>query len=199
MSIPDDDVDGLAPQRMIDWLRSRTPEDWHFVADKLNWDSSKAVIDWILDQKSCDKATAAMMFWRSDAAYYLQYPNREAAAAAYGADDFDFIRKLVERWNGSFYTRSNIAFTPEPSDAYRRYLLEEAKYSAKGIPWQVNADIGDVRQGEAALSDAAYRKRYSDELARLLYALATDIPHPDRMHGSRGTFVGRLKGLFNLD
>jgi hypothetical protein len=141
MSIPDDG-DGLAGQRMIGWLGARTPADWHFVASKLNWDCWQDVIDWILGQKSCDKATAAMMFRLSEP----QLPavcNREAAVAGLASQSFDFIKALV--------------------------------------------------------SDAAYRKRYSDELARLLYALATDIPHPVRMLGSRGTLMGRLKGMFNLD
>src|SRR5262245_15388817 len=115
----EDEDDGLAVPRMIDWLRSRGPDDWHFVGSKLNWDCSMGVIDWILDQRTCDKATAAMMFWGSSPAYYLEFPSREAvaASASVNLDGFDFAKKLVERWNSGFYTRSSIAFTPEPPDA----------------------------------------------------------------------------------
>ena len=61
----DDEDDGLDGQRMIAWLKQRGPDDWHFVGSNLNWDTSMEVIQWILDQKDCDKATAAMMFWLS--------------------------------------------------------------------------------------------------------------------------------------
>jgi hypothetical protein len=199
----DDELDGLAVPRMIDYLRARTPEDWHFVCDKLNWDSSVPVIQWILDQQNCDKATAAMMFWRCSPDYYLGFPNRDAVAAdpnaRFNLDNFDFAMKLVDRWNSGYYSRGTIAFVPEPPNAYVQYQQVAAKYVAQGLPWDVEPDIGQPRQGEDVLSEAVYSRRYSSELAGLLYALGTDIPHPNRMHGSQGTLLGKLKRYLNLD
>jgi hypothetical protein len=99
----------------------------------------------------------------------------------------DFTRKLVDRWNSGFYTRSNIAYAPL-SHVVENYRRTEAQ--CRGV---------DV------LSDAEYRKRYSDELARLLYALSTMIPHPDSVPGQppdtppQGDITGRLKRMFGLD
>jgi hypothetical protein len=203
MAAGDEEDEGDPRADMIAWLRGRGPDDWHFVGSKLNWDSSVKVIEWILDQKNCDKATAAMMFWLSSPDYFLEFPNRAAMAAHPYAQvnlwNFDFTKKLVDRWNSGFYTRSAIAFTPEPADAYERYQKTAAAHSAAGLPWTIGADIGAMRQGEDVTSDRAYRTRYSDELARLLLALGTDIPHPNRMHGSRGTLTGRLRGILGLD
>jgi Domain of unknown function (DUF4274) len=203
MSMTDDEDDGLAGQRMIAWLTQRGPDDWHFVASKLNWDCSMDVIRWILDQRQCDKATAATMFWASAPDYYLAFPNRAALdadpIARVNIGGFDFTARLVERWNSGFYSRSSIAYTPEPPDAYALYQGVAAKYAAGGLPWIVNADIGDARRGTDVLSDSEYRRRYSNELARLLFALGTDIPHPSRMHGSDGSFVDRLKAMFKLN
>jgi hypothetical protein len=204
----DDEDDGLDGQRMIAWLKQRGPDDWHFVGSNLNWDTSMEVIQWILDQKDCDKATAAMMFWLSSPDYFLAFPNREALAAdryaSVNIGNFDFTRKLVDRWNSGFYTRSNIAYAPL-SHVVENYRRTEAQYAANGLPWTVGDDIGAVRRGVDVLSDAEYRKRYSDELARLLYALSTMIPHPDSVPGQppdtppQGDITGRLKRMFGLD
>jgi Domain of unknown function (DUF4274) len=201
MTTTDDEDDGLASQRMIAWLRQRGPDDWHFVGTKLNWDSSMDVIQWILDQKDCDKATAQFMFWAASADYYLRFPDREALMASepFNVGGFDFAKKLADRWNARYYTRSSIAYAPEPQNALARYRLIEAQHGSVGLPWTINDDIGAVRHGADVLSDAEYRNHYSDELAHLLYALATQIPHPDRMHGSSGTVLGRIKGFFGLN
>jgi hypothetical protein len=185
--LPQDDIDGRAGERMIAWLRARTPDDWHFVGNYLNWDSSMEVVDWILNQSDCEKATAAMMFWRCSPDYYLQYPNREAVAAqaSYNVQGFDFASELVSRWNGGFYTRDSLAYIPEPPDAYARYQREAGKYAGQGLPWILDADIGRARHGTDVLTEAEYRRRYSDELARLLYEPGT------------GGTSGWLKRLFN--
>lgn len=180
VNIEETEPEGDSGADMIAWLQSRSPEDWHFVGDHLNWDNAMGVIQWILDQKTCDKATAAMMFWKSDPIYYLQFANREAITghAAVNLDGFDFTKKLLERWTRGFYNRSSIAFAPLPHlvELYRR---TEAQYAANGLPWRIDDELTAVRQGADILSDREYRRRYSDELARLLEALGTYIPHPD--------------------
>ena len=178
VNIEEMEPEGDSGADMIAWLQSRSPEDWHFVGDLLNWDNAMNVIQWILDQKTCDKATAAMMFWKSSPDYYLQFPNREAAVTHAPVDGFDFTKQLLERWTSGFYHRSRIAFAPLPHlvEIYRR---TEAQYAANGLPWRIDDELTAVRPGADILSAREYRSRYSDELARLLEALGTSIPHPD--------------------
>ena len=55
----DDDRDHACA--MIAWLDRQLPDVWHEVATHLSWDSAVPVLDWIVSQPRCDKATAALM------------------------------------------------------------------------------------------------------------------------------------------
>jgi hypothetical protein len=63
-----------AAAELTDWLAGQRPAVWHALArDYLDLDLERgeAVAAWIIDQPACDRATAALILFRLDPAYYL--------------------------------------------------------------------------------------------------------------------------------
>lgn len=93
-----------AEQRaMIDWLTGRSPDARHAIAQDLNFDFAEDVFEWILTQPDCDLATAASYFWRAESLGRLEDP-------AFFRDENLALKRLVERVNAGFYSRSEIFY-----------------------------------------------------------------------------------------
>ncbi len=100
---------------MISWLQQRSPDAWHVVAGKLNWDCSHDVLEWIVSQPQCDLATAALLFWMGEPDGWLKYPNVDAVPRIH-LDNFNLIRKLAEGANSGFYTRRELVFAGDSNN-----------------------------------------------------------------------------------
>jgi hypothetical protein len=50
--------------KQIDFMKTQSPDLWHRFADGVNWDGSLEGLYWVVSQPECDKATAALLFWK---------------------------------------------------------------------------------------------------------------------------------------
>ena len=100
----DDGNDGI--ERLKAWLPLQTPETWHKVALTWNWDNGIEVLDWILDQSTCDRGTAIAVYRLGQPDYFAeQYLSLEAMRAEdnFQLADAEFLARICERWaNGAF-------------------------------------------------------------------------------------------------
>ncbi len=93
----------------LQFLQSRSPDDWHRYAFTHNWDDGLNGLFWIVSQPSCDKATAMLIFWRGEPTAY----DYETDGAKMGDDPYavaPMLRYIAERFNTSGYPRAEIAY-----------------------------------------------------------------------------------------
>ncbi|MDC7745568.1 DUF4274 domain-containing protein [Rhizobium binxianense] len=129
-----------AEQRaMIDWLTGRSPDARHAIAEDLNFDFAEDVFEWILTQPDCDLATAASYFWRAGPLERLEHPD------TFEEDNLT-IKRLVDRVNADFYSRSEIFYGGQElqkGEELCSWTVEEAEelrefaraHEASDLPW----------------------------------------------------------------
>ena len=107
---------------MIDWLSNQPPVVWHaFVTQYMNWDSALRVGYWILNQRECDRATAAFLLFTSEPHYYLKLfkqgknqtdfettPLSWSEEADFYPESTDFIKAILSNFKKGYYQDSNI-------------------------------------------------------------------------------------------
>jgi hypothetical protein len=76
------------------WAR-RGPTEWHGVAAAWNYHCDVAPILWILDQPTCDRATALDAFWRNDGYYQIDPTHSQYRA---GSDAAQVVASVLENW-----------------------------------------------------------------------------------------------------
>jgi hypothetical protein len=120
----DHEPSGSAEARFAAWLLSggSGPADWHRFALEANWDVANPMLRWIVQQADCDRATALHIFWSGEPFTWLPYgADREAVwSCEVGAEDYDLLADIRERWVAGFYHRSEFRFQlvapPGPPD-----------------------------------------------------------------------------------
>ncbi|MBX9858650.1 MAG: DUF4274 domain-containing protein [Sphingomonas sp.] len=121
----------------IEFLTSRSPDDWHRYALNYNWDDGISALRWIVSQPMCDLATALLIFWRGEPTGY----DYETAEPAMDDDIYAvaaMLRYIAERFNTSGYPRAEIAYD----------FLDAAGYSA-GSQYASAIEAGRLRDIEA--------------------------------------------------
>ncbi len=58
------------------YLTQATPDEWHQVAWKWNWDSGVEALQWIIRQPTCDRGTALLVYWTGGPRCLAQYTER---------------------------------------------------------------------------------------------------------------------------
>ncbi|MCP3442902.1 DUF4274 domain-containing protein [Bradyrhizobium sp. CCGUVB14] len=105
--------------RFARWLMATSdPDVWHIVAMSWNWDYSHAPLLWIIQQETCDIATALEIFFLADPTYYFRWAKDRSAVPTRNLEMFDFLAELRQRLARGFYQRSEIAFDGEKHMAY---------------------------------------------------------------------------------
>lgn len=103
-------------QGMIDWLRGQSPDVWHDAASNLNWDNAERVLDWVVSQPNCDKATAARIFWAANPLYYM----RALATAEWRSEQhLRLVTKIIRNWKSGFYKRADLVWREDHRVDYR--------------------------------------------------------------------------------
>jgi hypothetical protein len=86
------------------------PLELHFIADRYNWDDGAEVLSWIINSRICDKATAKLIFWRSQPDFYTAFLNEQEAD--YEADTYLLLRNIIDNFEKGFYKSEGIAYDP---------------------------------------------------------------------------------------
>lgn len=156
----------------LQFLQSRSPDDWHRYAFAHNWDDGLSGLSWIVRQPNCDKATAMLIFWRGEPTAY----DYETDDSKMGDDPYavaPMLRYIAERFNTSGYPRAEIAYD----------FLQAAGHEADS---EFAAAIEDGRLGDIDLL-VERQKPMTNARVKL---------HPDLQ---RLTLPGREVAGFDLD
>ena len=105
----EDDNEERLVQQQINFLRTRSPDDWHRYAFYANWNERLDVLYWIVKQPNCDKATASLIFWRGEPTGY----DWEDDDQVLGEDEYavePLLKYIAIRFNTTGFSRSEIAY-----------------------------------------------------------------------------------------
>ena len=169
-----------AEQRaMIDWLTGRSPDARHAIAQDLNFDFAEDVFEWILTQPDCDLATAASYFWRAGPLERLEDP-------AFFGEESLALKRLVERVNAGFYSRSEIFYPgqePRNGEEVDSATLQEAEtlrefartHKASDLLWTLpEALVPPFGRREVHILEEEDPEK-SEELRKLFAGLGTNF------------------------
>jgi hypothetical protein len=159
-----------AQDYVIDWLAAHGPEEWHRVAQTWNWDAGYRILNWIVDQKACDKGTALHLFWLGSPDYFLKFRNRDdvLAKSGWSVDNYDFLVRVLTHWRAGRYKTALFA-TEQVAETAKAYAHVESHHDAASLPWVVPDDMRRDIQGRV-VDHAGYAEGYSPALQAKLNA-----------------------------
>ena len=112
--------------------QSRDPDLWHLVPGGFNFDSERTfeVLNWIIEQPECDRATAALIFLRLCGSDYVGKPiipedERSRPTA-------EIINKICKRSESEGFARSELSLSCVEEADDQRPLLQEMVASYSG-------------------------------------------------------------------
>jgi len=157
---------------MIKWLEAHGPDEWHRVANSWNFDNDDRVLNWIVDNPKCDKATALDIFWLCAPDYSLGFKDRDAimAQAAYNVVAYDLSTKIVNNWQAGRYKTALFATEQVSPDYVAGYESQEVAIGQVNLPWIIPADMRKPIVGKE-LDCSGYAEGYAPELAARLEEL----------------------------
>lgn len=98
----------ISPGDLVEWLKDKSPADWHEIAFNYNTDHSLAPLVWIAQQPSCDRATAMCIFQKGSP---IDFDRR-----AWNPDENEKVREIsdlldmiAQNLRSGFYTRQEFA------------------------------------------------------------------------------------------
>ncbi len=147
----------------LDLIRQMKPDDWHEIVLRWDWDAGISEIDWIVSQRTCDRATAVY-------ALCSLRPGLVATTLDQGQHR-PFVRALAARLEGGFYPnaeldlclplRTRLAFAEE---------LETARATGES-PWRLTLDLlthpGRAHTPTYTLADGQVRYHYDHWLTHI--------------------------------
>jgi hypothetical protein len=144
---------------VLAWLAEHGPDDWHAVARSWNWDRGVAPLLWCLDQPDCDRATAALLFWRACPDSVLTSETLEDAQRDRCGDSWQVATAVLDRLDGAGFERAEIALDAEADPPWSRETWErlQDKYG-------VDAPVPDWMHGP--LPGRAIAPRFTEGLPR---------------------------------
>lgn len=105
------------------FLETATPDEWHQVAWNWNWDSGIDELNWIIQQKACDKGTALLIYWYAGPGCYSHFQSSNEV--------FLMLQAIEKRMMLNQFERQEIAFNPRDDYGYDWTTAYEDK---RGIP-----------------------------------------------------------------
>lgn len=136
IEIDEDEFDELSADLIIDFLKKNTPKERQLLAISWNFDNSKKVIQWIVDQPDTDKGTILYLYWYMEPAFYKEnYANRKECEEenSWCLEDYDIIDTIEKNYLSNFYKEQIYAFNPT-NDSY-----------SEGYDWTSEYDENEVK------------------------------------------------------
>lgn len=115
---------------LLDLVKQMGPDDWHELADKWDWDDHTPIMQWVVSQPECDRATAVIIMCLGNvqdvARWMTSYPAREG-------EQWNLVWDIARRLGEGFYRKAElqcgINLTGKAS------LIEAARSTGRN-PWQ---------------------------------------------------------------
>ncbi|MGE0741686.1 MAG: DUF4274 domain-containing protein [Hyphomonadaceae bacterium] len=157
-------------ENMVDLIQQMSPDDWHEIALRWDWDHGGAEFDWITAQRSCDRATALYVLCS------LQ-PGEIATGETWNCiqQDWDYsglARAIAARLEDGFYSNAEfgLALSLRQERTFRA-SLEQARATGQH-PWIIPADLLDhegvrLHQPRYSVTDGVAHFDYGHWLERL--------------------------------
>jgi len=101
--------EGHIPDKSI-FDRIDNPAELHFIAKNYNWDDGILVLNWIINNAICDKATAKFIFWTAAPDYYTQF--EKASDNEYDDGVFGLLKTIIKNFENGFYIKEEFSFNP---------------------------------------------------------------------------------------
>lgn len=119
IEIDEDEFDDLETDLIIDYLKKNTPKERQLLTIDWNFDNSKEVIKWIVEQSDTDKGTALFLYWCMNPQFLKKYKNREECEEedSWALEDYDIVETLEKNYISGFYKNQKYAFNPK-NDIY---------------------------------------------------------------------------------
>lgn len=148
---------------LLDLVKQMTPDDWHEIVLRWDWDAGVGEVNWITAQRACDRATAIY-------ALCSLRPGLVATTLDQGSHRL-FVRTLAARLEGGFYPNAELGLvlTMRARLGFEREL-EIARATGES-PWRLTADLlahpGHAHAPKYTLADGQVRFHYEHWLAHV--------------------------------
>jgi len=88
-----------------------SPGELHEFVLQYNWDMGYELPRWVINNPSCDRGTALMIYWMGGVGYYSQYERREDVPK-HELTGYDLMREVEQKYLSDFYKTNQILFNP---------------------------------------------------------------------------------------
>ena len=140
--------------RLLAWLKTRGPDDWHRCACSWNWDQPFEILHWIIRQPRCDAGTAVTLFARGEPSYYAQFKTLAEieAKAGWAMETVRFLIEICERWQAGRYA------------AWRFRPDQLPELDPGSLPWPVPDTLARAEAKGEQLDLTGWSEGYPPEL-----------------------------------
>lgn len=160
ISDPDERLDFWAANTLIwgkpaplvayaQWLREGDTDRWHDAAKNWNWDYGLTPIWWIVNQQSCDAATALEIFYLAEP-FYDGLRNRE---------DEELLACIRERWTRGGFPIGSTRFNLPDYTVYRDQHFDL-------VPQSMRCSLPGREPGTVDYEDGLPLHLYGDDAVR---------------------------------
>jgi len=149
IEIDEDEFEKLSTDLIIDFLKKNTPKERQLLAISWNFDNSKKVIQWLINQSDTDKGTILYLYWYMVPGFYKAFADRNECEekASWCLEDYDIIDTIEKNWFSGFYTDQIYAFDPA-NDIYCGGYDWTAKYNEKETKVKIPDVMFEALAGE---------------------------------------------------
>jgi Domain of unknown function (DUF4274) len=176
----------IAGASLMQLIQQMSPDDWHEIVLRWNWDHGVDELDWITRQPDCDRATAAYALCRGNPDFVATRPK---PAEHRGRWDYSgFVLALASRLENGFYVTADLSLDLNMT-ARAAFSQRIAAARATGVsPWQLPGDLltyPGVR---------AHRPKYTlcDGSVHFHYEYWLDHVAPSPRHPKVHRFIGLM-------
>lgn len=129
----EDDADGDAIPKIIDWLKDQREDVWFDCAGRFAChDDGLWILLAMVEHPRCTKQVAASIFWRMGA-YDVASDLLKGGKLNPNSEGDMIIDRVLRKWRSGFYQIGEIEFAA-PGDAYWRDILKEGSADPLNIP-----------------------------------------------------------------
>lgn len=150
LKIDDEQFDELCADLIIDFLKKNTPKERQLLALSWNFDNSKKVIKWIIDQKDTDKGTILYLYWYMAPIFYKEnYANRKECEIenSWTLEDYDIIATIEKNYISDYYKEQIYGFNPK-KDLYSEGYDWTERYDENKVKSKIPYKLFEPLNGE---------------------------------------------------
>ncbi len=170
-----DPMDHAEAARLSAWLAANGPDQWHYLAQRWNFDYGIHPLAWIVQQPDCDRATAQQIFLHLTDYLRMWDSATKAGRTPRVNDEVRLLDYVIARWKADDFPRSEL----ESAKITREDVFGELL----AIPYGFPASMVDPIDGRA-VDPVPWGK--SCRLGSRLRTNQAVLP-PDPSHSSPGS------------